>query len=660
MSNKGICNLCQKEFSTASLIKHIKSCNGYRGENLDRMLLQIKATDDPRYFLILAIRKDQTLRQLDIFLRKTWLECCGHLSCFYIDYTRFESDLDGADEVMSDDDIESMFHLIDTIIPIDEHIQYEYDYGSTTDLTIYRYDDAQLSLDNTPIQILAQNIAPDDDPFNSPGTGVCGYDGPLDPVYLDESYEVIDKRSRQIQEEWNKVDDTLEDILSTPIIIEKQKSTVVKEVAPPTQATNYFNKTALQSREIKLIEENISLIQCIDLLTKEDLVYLRQTMNIKSGSKFTKSDLAKQVVVSIPAWYKKNLKFLDLRQMIVLKKIAAKGYILESDLDKECSVDTNTIDFIKDYMVFTGLGKQTKARVCVMPIEIRALVNEFNIEQYQTELKTHQLWISIMHGACRVYGVLKDADAIALINQLLKTEVNPIDFLNVINTSISFYYQISYRYDGLFYWSSDKDENLVIKEHELRKSIDFKSYSKQEFIDFGKESYRFENVYTQSFKKFLKEAYAIKDQSIQEMISTITNAFLQGDEFSDVLRELNRFIEIPNESVRHKIIHHLEQIYNTTPQWFLKGHTPTDLAPNPVKSLPNLPIHPNNFTHITSSLPASSASPVFLPSTASTVSHVSPASEEKVIDIATRKKISRNDPCPCGSGKKFKHCCGRN
>ena len=22
-------------------------------------------------------------------------------------------------------------------------------------------------------------------------------------------------------------------------------------------------------------------------------------------------------------------------------------------------------------------------------------------------------------------------------------------------------------------------------------------------------------------------------------------------------------------------------------------------------------------------------------------------------------KIGRNDPCPCGSGKKYKHCCGR-
>ena len=23
------------------------------------------------------------------------------------------------------------------------------------------------------------------------------------------------------------------------------------------------------------------------------------------------------------------------------------------------------------------------------------------------------------------------------------------------------------------------------------------------------------------------------------------------------------------------------------------------------------------------------------------------------------KKIGRNDPCPCGSGKKYKRCCGR-
>ena len=43
--------------------------------------------------------------------------------------------------------------------------------------------------------------------------------------------------------------------------------------------------------------------------------------------------------------------------------------------------------------------------------------------------------------------------------------------------------------------------------------------------------------------------------------------------------------------------------------------------------------------------------------------------EEKMTEIAKKykksktvvkgKKIGRNEPCPCGSGKKYKHCCGR-
>ncbi|HEY1172938.1 MAG TPA: preprotein translocase subunit SecA [Verrucomicrobiae bacterium] len=32
----------------------------------------------------------------------------------------------------------------------------------------------------------------------------------------------------------------------------------------------------------------------------------------------------------------------------------------------------------------------------------------------------------------------------------------------------------------------------------------------------------------------------------------------------------------------------------------------------------------------------------------------------KVKPVRTGPKVGRNDPCPCGSGKKFKHCCGKN
>lgn len=33
--------------------------------------------------------------------------------------------------------------------------------------------------------------------------------------------------------------------------------------------------------------------------------------------------------------------------------------------------------------------------------------------------------------------------------------------------------------------------------------------------------------------------------------------------------------------------------------------------------------------------------------------------QKKSMTIVKGKKIGRNDPCPCGSGKKYKHCCGR-
>jgi preprotein translocase subunit SecA len=36
------------------------------------------------------------------------------------------------------------------------------------------------------------------------------------------------------------------------------------------------------------------------------------------------------------------------------------------------------------------------------------------------------------------------------------------------------------------------------------------------------------------------------------------------------------------------------------------------------------------------------------------------AATSKVAEKVEGKKVGRNDPCPCGSGKKYKHCCGSN
>ncbi len=41
------------------------------------------------------------------------------------------------------------------------------------------------------------------------------------------------------------------------------------------------------------------------------------------------------------------------------------------------------------------------------------------------------------------------------------------------------------------------------------------------------------------------------------------------------------------------------------------------------------------------------------------VSSLRPVPAPRPAAAVTPGKVGRNDPCPCGSGKKYKHCCGK-
>ncbi len=58
--------------------------------------------------------------------------------------------------------------------------------------------------------------------------------------------------------------------------------------------------------------------------------------------------------------------------------------------------------------------------------------------------------------------------------------------------------------------------------------------------------------------------------------------------------------------------------------------------------------------------PATQPAPVTTPAAAQTAAGVASSSGKVSKRLkAGGKKVGRNDPCPCGSGKKYKHCCGR-
>ena len=81
----------------------------------------------------LALAPTATLRDLDGFLRATWLECCGHISAIEAGGKRFESYL-ARDEMSWGPKPRSMAAKASTALQVGSTFTHEYDFGTTTTL----------------------------------------------------------------------------------------------------------------------------------------------------------------------------------------------------------------------------------------------------------------------------------------------------------------------------------------------------------------------------------------------------------------------------------------------------------------------------------------------------------------------------------------------
>ena len=123
---KGNCYLCGKYLAKSGVIKHLAAAHTAAGAAVQRcVLLKVEADD---YWLYLDMADTASLKSLDDFLRKIWLECCGHMSCFYYLMKNNGWYGGGMQEI-------GMARKINTFRAGDSFL-YDYDFGSTTTLKI--------------------------------------------------------------------------------------------------------------------------------------------------------------------------------------------------------------------------------------------------------------------------------------------------------------------------------------------------------------------------------------------------------------------------------------------------------------------------------------------------------------------------------------------
>jgi hypothetical protein len=162
---KGKCYFCNAVVSKAEMAKHLTSCRakanielstqGNRKRKTSKTFhLLVEGRYQPEYWMYIEVKAKATLNDLDEFLRDIWLECCGHMSAFTIEGQTFIS---GPDK---DSGEEGFDIVMDKILSPKMKFYHEYDFGTTTDLTLKVLEEQEGSTGEWPVQILARNEAP--------------------------------------------------------------------------------------------------------------------------------------------------------------------------------------------------------------------------------------------------------------------------------------------------------------------------------------------------------------------------------------------------------------------------------------------------------------------------------------------------------------------
>jgi len=157
----GTCLLCSGVFSRTVMTRHLRGCGqpkvgrsaAPRQSSGKDFHLFVEGRYARAYWLHVAVPVEAPLGRLDDFLRRIWLECCGHLSAFSTGGRRYS--LHPTEDFAERDMRVSM----DQVVEVGTKLLYEYDYGSTTELAL-KVVGLRERETKAAVKLLARNQAP--------------------------------------------------------------------------------------------------------------------------------------------------------------------------------------------------------------------------------------------------------------------------------------------------------------------------------------------------------------------------------------------------------------------------------------------------------------------------------------------------------------------
>ncbi|RCW52200.1 YecA family protein [Halanaerobium sp. ST460_2HS_T2] len=372
-------------------------------------------------------------------------------------------------------------------------------------------------------------------------------------------------------------------------------------------------------------EQNLN--DFLSTLTKKELTEIRQYWEFSGISQLNKNELIKalsqRIKSQLRCWLKyqlpKNIKFLEM--VLEKQKNNERVEVTFRDVLPPALYNfyyRGILDLIDD-------EKETSVRI---PVDLAAEIEEIiNAPEYKKKIKENQDIITFVRGLLAYYGALRAGQIKDFYDRYFKEEKSIdqyVDFLMLIDeTYLSTYDLERYRY---YYLDPGvlKPET-IIDEIKMRPNVDYYLPRKKEILYAGTNEQEKLNSVQRKFKKMLINDFSIDQDEAEDLLWQMMLDIKNDLSSIKSLQDFTDKYEFESEEQSDKFIRQLNELHNNTRMWILKGHTPNELFEEEKKNLQPLPKNRDGSVG------------------------------EKT--VVKNKKVGRNDPCPCGSGKKYKKCC---
>lgn len=376
-------------------------------------------------------------------------------------------------------------------------------------------------------------------------------------------------------------------------------------------------------------------------IDKKALAIMADHFNVEAPQSLPKEAIAEKlssaILATAPEWLKR-LPPYDIEILRELSKLPT-GTRIEKPLlyFPMPSVMYNIIQIDDEKSI------DDKTNAYYLTDDVHAAVSACIFEVFDNDLMREYLCLQQYgYGLLTLYGIISVEHFCDEIEYFPFSSEDIIDELILMLGKSELFYMCSTQLE------ENKDEVVLVSPwvenankvwHEIQKrgNLPYKVFDYKEIMAAGQLPYpTFTSEFTEDITDLLSYTDAtFKDtkpiEPVEKTLSDIWFCIQEGESPMAGLETM--FADFPSKhrKLTNEVVGLYSNYQNSLPRWDLKGHSPKEAFEMGIR-LPEK--KKDDFG-------------TFISSNGSPFVNASP-------------KIGRNDPCPCGSGKKYKNCCGKN